>query len=403
VLAPADQAKAGAEHRQAEIVVGVHGSDGADAALDAAERVRRALPARAAVLLLDAPSDPALEEQLRSRAGDAVLLGARRDLRDGPLETLLHAAVELGGAACALVSADRREGDGDGGFVRALLQPVIDDGFDLVWPLYVRHKLDGGLHTGVGAPFSRAVFGRPLRQPIASELALSRRLAEALLHEDELRSDPSHTGRDVVLLSHGIGRDFRTCQAVLGPPPAPAPQAGDVSDTLARAVGLLFHEAHRHPAGWQRVRQVVSIPTIGRLPAVTDEPRDIDVAAMREAFVRGVRELQRLWASVLPPQAMLALKRLAAQPADAFRMHDALWARVVFDFAVGYHASVMERGQLLRSMTPLYLGWMASYAGELGPLDGARAEERADALCRAFDLERPYLISRWRWPDRFLP
>jgi hypothetical protein len=232
---------------------------------------------------------------------------------------------------------------------------------------------------------------------------MSRRLLERLLTEEELRTDPSHAGRDVVLLSHGIGRDFRVCQAVLGPPPTPPTQGADVSDTLARAVGLLFHEAHRHAAAWQRIRGGTPIPILGHLPALDDDPRPIDVEPMRDTFVRGVRELQRLWGIVIAPQTLLALKRLAGQSGETFRMPDALWARIIYDFAVGYHASVIERGQLLRSMTPLYLGWMASFAGEIRDLDAERAEQRADALCRSFELEKPYLISRWRWPDRFLP
>jgi hypothetical protein len=63
----------------------------------------------------------------------------------------------------------------------------------------------------------------------------------------------------------------------------------------------------------------------------------------------------------------------------------------------------MDRLQLLRSMTPLYLGWVASWVNELRPLDTAAAEERVERLCEAYEAEKPYLISRWRWPDRFSP
>jgi hypothetical protein len=151
------------------------------------------------------------------------------------------------------------------------------------------------------------------------------------------------------------------------------------------------------------VRASESIPIAGALPAVTADARAFDAERMIESFARGFKELQRLWAAVLPPQTLLALKRLAHAAPASFRLEDALWARIVFDFAVAYHWSTMERGALLRSMAPLYLGWMAGWAGEIAPLDGARVEERADALARAFELERPYLIARWRWPDRFAP
>jgi hypothetical protein len=64
---------------------------------------------------------------------------------------------------------------------------------------------------------------------------------------------------------------------------------------------------------------------------------------------------------------------------------------------------VMDRGQLLRSMTPLYRGWVASWVNEVRALDDAGADGRLERLCEAFEAEKPYLISRWRWPDRFTP
>ena len=71
---------------------------------------------------------------------------------------------------------------------------------------------------------------------------------------------------------------------------------------------------------------------------------------------------------VLPPQSLLAVKRLARVPEDAFAVDDGLWARIVYDFAVAYHLASMERSMLLRSMTPLYLGWVAGFVREVREL-----------------------------------
>jgi hypothetical protein len=54
-------------------------------------------------------------------------------------------------------------------------------------------------------------------------------------------------------------------------------------------------------------------------------------------------------------------------------------------------------------MTPLYLGWLASYALEMQNAAADAAEQRLERLCQAFEAARPYLVSRWRWPDRFNP
>ena len=58
---------------------------------------------------------------------------------------------------------------------------------------------------------------------------------------------------------------------------------------------------------------------------------------------------------------------------------------------------------MLRALTPLYLGWSASYAIEVETLGGAMVQRRLERLCTAYENRKPYLVSRWRWPDRFNP
>jgi hypothetical protein len=88
-----------------------------------------------------------------------------------------------------------------------------------------------------------------------------------------------------------------------------------------------------------------------------------------------------------------------AEP-DRFRFDDRLWASIVYDFALGYGLRVMPRDHLLRSLTPLYAGWLSSFALEMRTASLARIDERVEQVCLAFETEKRYLISRWRWPER---
>jgi hypothetical protein len=63
----------------------------------------------------------------------------------------------------------------------------------------------------------------------------------------------------------------------------------------------------------------------------------------------------------------------------------------------------INRDHLLQSMTPLYLGWIASHAREVETAEAAAVEERLEDLSIAYEVGKPYLVSRWRWPDRFNP
>jgi len=84
-------------------------------------------------------------------------------------------------------------------------------------------------------------------------------------------------------------------------------------------------------------------------------------------------------------------------------MPDALWARMVYDFALAHRLRTIGRSHLMGALTPLYLGWVASYVQEIALLPAAEVAERQERLARAFEENKPYLVSRWRWPDRFNP
>ena len=97
------------------------------------------------------------------------------------------------------------------------------------------------------------------------------------------------------------------------------------------------------------------------------------------------------------------MKKLAGKPDEAFRFPDGLWARIVYDFALGHRMRVMDSNHLLQAITPLYLGWLASYVLQVREADAAEVEQCIEALCRSFEAQKGYFIARWRWPDKFSP
>jgi glucosylglycerate synthase len=68
----------------------------------------------------------------------------------------------------------------------------------------------------------------------------------------------------------------------------------------------------------------------------------------------------------------------------------------VYDFALGYHWSVVYRDHLLRSLVPLYLGRTAAFVLATRQRDAAAVESGLDAVAAAFEREKPYLVDRWR-------
>ena len=122
---------------------------------------------------------------------------------------------------------------------------------------------------------------------------------------------------------------------------------------------------------------------------------------MIESFRLAYSNLSEIWSLVLTPQSLFGLKRLSAMGPEQFSMADSLWARIVYDFLLAYRLRTINRGHLLGAMTPVYLAWVASHL--LRTDAGEDAENQVEALAAAFEKDKPYLVSRWRWPDRFNP
>ena len=322
-------------------------------------------------------------------AGDRSALGAFLREVDG-----------RGVAAGALVMGAGHDKGVD--WLRLFLSPILENGAEFVCPTYRRARLEGLVGTAMLYPLTRALYGQRLRQPAGGETAVSLELARHLLADPDWQRDPQHAGSDAWLVAKVLAQGRRVSQAWLGHWPGDPSGSGDASHALARLVGPVFLEMERHVDRWQRVEGSVPVPTVGE-PGAIEDSAQVDVGKLVARFQLGLRELDAVWGLVLPPITLLALRRAAAASPEAIRIDDALWARVVYDFAVAHAMRVVERGQLLRSMTPLYLGWVAGFANEVRKLDGPASEARVEVLCAAFESEKRYLISRWRWPDSFNP
>jgi hypothetical protein len=314
------------------------------------------------------------------------------------LGSLVREADRRGARAAVLLRARPREAAHDR--LGPLVAPVLDSGFDWVCGAYRRRKLDGMLNTAIVDPLFRALFGRRIRQPCGGEAALSLPLVRALLAPRGPRlEDP---GAEASLAAAALSGPWRVAQAWLGPWEGDARPEEDASHALARVVAPVFGEVARSPERWQRIEGSSPVPSFGEAGPL-EGARTAGAAELEEAFRLGLRELGGLWGQVLPPATGLALRRAAAAPPGEARLGDALWARIVYDFALAFSLGTIERHQLLRAMTPLYLGWVAGFALDVRELDAEGAEKRSEALGEAFEREKPYAIARWRWPDGFAP
>jgi hypothetical protein len=205
------------------------------------------------------------------------------------------------------------------------------------------------------------------------------------------------------LVPTAVCDNLQICQVYVGARVYPPTNWMTIGSLISQVLGPIFLDMERTAACWQRVRGSSSVPTRGEHLALPQESAPLDMNRMVETFQLGVRDLQEIWGLVLPPATLLELRKLSRLLPEQVSMPDDLWARIVYDFALAHRLRTVNPDHLLQSMTPLYLAWVASYAREMETADSAAVEARIERLSLAYEAAKPYLVSRWRWPDRFNP
>jgi hypothetical protein len=310
---------------------------------------------------------------------------------------LLAEAESLGAGACVILNPDMAAFTPAA--VDALVRPILENTCDLAMPLYRAGPFDGLLNQAILAPVTRALYGKRVRYPLAQDFAVSAGFLPGLR---QAISTPAAGQGLLWPATEAVLREKTVCQVYLPVHHEYAAAGMDLPTLLQQIVAPLFADVDRNASLWQRVRGSHSLTESGEDPASGEAPPETspDPRPMMEAFQLGQRNLQEVWSLVLPPVTLLELKKLSRQPLESFRMPDALWARVVYDFALAYRLRTLSRGHLLGAMAPLYLGWVGSRVLET---ESADAGTRQEQLERAFEQNKPYLVQRWRWPDRFNP
>lgn len=407
----------------AEIVVGLPTYNHATTVVEVVEAMRRgvheAFPEKHAILVnTDCGSTDGTAQRLAALPEDPQVRMVQmnlpaRDLdmpyhgipgKSDGLHLTLQVARLLGARVCIMASPDLTAMAPD--WIRWMGGPVLAQGYDFVVPLYARHRLDGALTNGIVRPLVGALYGRHVAQPTGSEYACSAALVERYLAQNLWGTDLARFGSDIWTTTAAISGPYKVCQARLGEKrQAAAGSSPDLGTTLTQVLGSFFEDMTRNAAVWQRVRGMLSTPVLGPEEGgvATGTPPAFDARKLVESFRLGLRNLHDLWAMVLAPATLLELKRLAATPAESFALPDELWSRAVFDFALAHRMRTLNRSHLLGSFLPIYLGWLASFTRELEALTDAQSEHRLERLCLAYATQKPYLISRWRSPDRFNP
>jgi glucosylglycerate synthase len=314
---------------------------------------------------------------------------------------VLALAASLNARACIVLGADLAALQTH--VLQLFAYAVLDRQCVLAMPIYPAGKYEGLINTGILSPLSRALFGKRIHYPLAFDFAVSGGLCGHLLRQSAGSNGTGNALLWPVTVAATQSPQQAVSQVHIDVRHRVAAEGLELSAVLGQLVGSLFQEMEQFASHWQRVRGSQPSPVWGNAPTGHPDGQAVDPQPMLDSFLLGSRNLDEVWRLILPPNVLLDLRRLTRVAPEQFRMPDELWAGIVYDFALAYRLRTISRVHLLGALTPLYLGWVASYIQQVSKLSGTALEERQEQLARAWEEKKPYLLSRWRWPDRFNP
>ncbi len=309
--------------------------------------------------------------------------------------TIFESAKALNANACAVVDSDLRSITPE--WIDLLLRPVVELDYDYVAPYYLRHKYDGTITNSIIYPLSRALYGKRIRQPIGGDFAFSGKLASFYLTKDVWNTDVAKYGIDIWMTTTAIANNFRVCQSFLGAKiHDPKDPGTDLSAMLYQVVGATFDLMDTYYTVWKDIEKSEPVPTFGFRYAVGLEPIEVHIEKMIDRFRLGAKELSTMWNTFMPEDLHdNVCTELSRVSKESFHISDDVWSEIIYSFALAYHDKKINREHLLKSLTPLYIGRVASFVIETRNASASEVEEKIENLCLSFENKKKTLTSNW--------
>ena len=267
------------------------------------------------------------------------------------------------------------------------MQGSLQSGADVAMPQYQTAIDDGLVNSALLYPLTRALYG-DVRFPLPLDLGLSTRMLQRLAGAAG-RVLPQPEASLLWPVSEASVAGFAVRQVEGGERLLPQPTESDLNVLFPAVTGSLFADLENKASFWQRARALPAArPDRRGSSAGSSYGASDEIRMLAENYRAAFSNLREIWALVLPPQSLLALKKLATSSPENFHFSPALWARTVYDFALAFHMRSLNRGHLLGSFTPLYLAWVASFlrTSESGEMTGT---ELLELTAHAFEQEKP--------------
>ncbi len=310
------------------------------------------------------------------------------------LRSVFEAAERLKVKACAVVDSDLRSITPD--WVKFLIAPVLEKGYQFVSPVYMRHKYDGTITNNIVYNLTRALYGKRVRQPIGGDFAFSRDVAKYYADQDVWETDVARYGIDIWMTTSAITRNFKICQSNLGVKIHDAKDPGQHLGPMFRQVlWTIFSLMEKNEGYWNQIKSSEPLELFGYEGTAEPEPVRVNLEGMIDNFKTGFGQFSVLWKDILSGECFDEIKKTFSMEASDFHLSTEAWIRIVYELAATFHAWKVNRNKLLDLMTPLYYARVASFVRQSWEMSSLEAEGLVEEQAVKFEADKGYLMKVW--------
>jgi glycosyltransferase involved in cell wall biosynthesis len=310
------------------------------------------------------------------------------------LRSIFEAAQRLKVRACAVVDSDLRSITSD--WVKYLLHPVLDKGYQFVAPVYLRHKYDGTITNNIVYNLTRALYGKRIRQPIGGDFAFSRDVAKFCSEQDVWETDVARFGIDIWMTTSAITQGFTICQSNLGVKTHDVKAPGlHLGPMFRQVMWTIFSLMERYESDWKRIQGSETLEVFGYEGHFEPEPVKVDLEGMIEHFKVGFGQFSSLWKEIFCEECYQELRRAAHMGPRKFHLSTDAWVKILYELAATFHAWSVNRNKLIDLMTPLYYARVASFVRQSLKMSSQEAEALVEEQAQKFEKHKNYLIEVW--------
>lgn len=284
-------------------------------------------------------------------------------------------------------------------WIRKLGEPVLK-GAGFVCPLYVRHKYEATLTSSIVYPLTRCLYGRRVRQPKVGDYGFRGQLVDEFLASKVWTESVQYYGIDTWMPTIALNARMPICQSFMA-----SPKMHRLKDPYAQ-LAVLFRQTLStifdlmvvYKDFWSQVKW--SKPTglfgMDTQDVETPLPVEVNTSRLHERFLQGFDKYSPLWQTVFDQTVCHKLQEIRGLGLPHFSFPSQTWARILFDSAVAYcRMTESEKGNLLDSLLPLYLGKVLTFVKKTERMSIQQAEEYIENECMIFEESKPYMAKIW--------